>query len=268
MTSDTDPSPHVTPEQPAAAFEACPHCGKPGPLCVCDSVVPLDNRVAVLILQHPQEQDRLIGSARLAAHALSKAVFKVGLSWPSLAKALGREADPSRWAVLHLGSARAQDLPKDREVVVLDKKGAVLADQDVALATLEGIVVFDGTWSQAKTLWWRNAWVLKARRLVLNPRQPSLYGKLRREPRREGLSTMEAVGVALGGIEKRPELEQGLRAAFGRMLGRYRDALDAGDAGPLGAMLRDAEAGAAKGRPGSGPRPAGMRWRGKQRAGR
>jgi DTW domain-containing protein YfiP len=238
----------------------CPHCAKPAPLCVCEAVVPVASRLTVLILQHPQEQDRLLGTARLAARHFDKAVFRVGLSWPSLSKALGREADPSRWAVLHLGAMRGADLPPDREVVVLDKKGVVLPDQDAALDGLEGIVVFDGTWSQAKTLWWRNAWVLKARRLVLNPRQPSLYGRLRREPRREGLSTIEAIGLAAAAIERRPAIRDTLRAGFSAMLDRYRVAADAGGDSPVAALIRDAERGASKPAP---TRKAGQRrgWR-------
>src|SRR5579864_6485436 len=39
----------------------CPRCHKPMPLCVCDDIAPIDNRVSVLILQHPQEQDRALG---------------------------------------------------------------------------------------------------------------------------------------------------------------------------------------------------------------
>ncbi|MCC2104508.1 MAG: DTW domain-containing protein, partial [Hyphomicrobiales bacterium] len=99
------------------------------------------------------------GTARLAAQQLSNATFRIGLSWSSLAKALGREADASQWAVLHLGSTKPSDLPPGREVAVLDRKGVVLPDQDAALKEIRGIVVFDGTWAQAKTLWWRNAWV-------------------------------------------------------------------------------------------------------------
>jgi DTW domain-containing protein YfiP len=87
---------------------------------------------------------------------------------------------------------------------------------------LEGVVLFDGTWSQAKTLWWRNPWVLKGQRVALNPHKTSLYGKLRREPRREGLSTIEAAGLILAGVEGRPEIETTLRDALGRMLDRYR----------------------------------------------
>ncbi|WP_374545833.1 tRNA-uridine aminocarboxypropyltransferase [Rhodoblastus sp.] len=210
----------------------CPHCAKPDALCVCDSVAPVDNRVALLILQHPQEQDRLLGTARLALRALKNAQLKIGLSWPSLGKVLGREADPAQWAILHLGAAHAKDLPKDRELIVLDKNGAPLPDQDRALAGLKGVVIFDGSWAQAKTLWWRNPWVLKARRLALNPQRASLYGKLRREPRREALSTIEAAGLALSRIEGRPEIESALRKSFSTMLEKYRAALASGAVSP------------------------------------
>ena len=32
----------------------CPHCGKPLPLCICDSVSPIKSKISLLILQHPQ----------------------------------------------------------------------------------------------------------------------------------------------------------------------------------------------------------------------
>ncbi len=148
-------------------------------LSVCDEVVPIENRVSLLILQHPQEQDKLMGTARLAAVSLTNATFKVGLSWARPRQGAGAAGGPKRWAILHLGSARPGDFPEGREVVVLDKKGQAVDDQDEELAHIQGVVVFDGTWSQAKTLWWRNAWVLKGKRVALNPRRPSLYGNLR-----------------------------------------------------------------------------------------
>jgi DTW domain-containing protein YfiP len=205
-----------------APEELCPRCLKPVALCVCDSVVPIDNRIGLLILQHPQEQDKELGSARLTALHFKSAVFRVGLSWPSLAKALGRPADPKRWAILHLGSTRPGDFPTGQEIAVFDKKGKAVENQKAALADIEGVVVLDGTWSQAKTLWWRNAWVLKGKRIALRPRHASLYGKLRREPRREGLSTLEAAGLLLSRLENRPEIETELLATFGRMLDRFR----------------------------------------------
>ncbi len=200
----------------------CPQCHKPMALCVCDGIVPLENKVSVLILQHPQEQDRMLGTARLTSLHFRNAMLKIGLSWPSLGKILGRTADPHRWAVLYLGSVKAASLAPEREIVFVNRKGELERDQDALMRDIEGIVLLDGTWSQAKALWWRNAWMLKCRRVVLGPRRPSRYGRLRREPRRDGLSTIEAAGMLLSRLERRPEIEEKLTASFERMLERVR----------------------------------------------
>jgi DTW domain-containing protein len=203
----------------------CLDCHKPLPLCICDSITPIDNRVSLLILQHPQEQDRALGTARLTALHFKNAVLKIGLSWPSLSKALGRPVhDPSRWAVLYLGSAKVADLDTDRDVVAINRKGEVEDNQRAILKDIEGIVLLDGTWSQAKALWWRNAWMLKCQRVILGPKQPSRYRKLRKEPRRDGLSTIEAAAMLLAALEKRPDIEATLNASFERMLAKYREA--------------------------------------------
>ena len=200
----------------------CTRCGKPRALCVCADIVPIDNRIELLILQHPQEQDRELGTARLTILHVKHATLRIGLSWPSLAKALGRPADPKHWAVLYLGAVSRKNLPRDREVVAVDGKGVPRADQERVLDEIEGVVLLDGSWSQAKTLWWRNPWVLKCRRLVLNPKRPSRYGALRREPRREGLSTLEAAAIVLSLLAAQPEIEVALLRSFADLLERYR----------------------------------------------
>ena len=216
--------PEVDPA-PAEATPDCPRCHKPQALCICDSIVPIENRIALLILQHPQEQDRALGTARLTALHFKHAVLKIGLSWPSLSKALGRPVhDPSRWAVLYLGSAKVADLETDRDIVAINRKGEIEDNQRAILKDIEGIVLLDGTWSQAKALWWRNAWMLKCQRVILGPPRPSRYGQLRREPRRDGLSTIEAAAMLLGSLEKRPDIAATLHDSFERMLARYREA--------------------------------------------
>jgi DTW domain-containing protein len=200
----------------------CPRCGKQVPLCICDTVEALDNKVFALILQHPQEQDRALATARLTALHFKNSLLKIGLSWPSLTKILGRPVDPQRWAVLYLGSTKAAEVAPGRDVVVVDRKGAAVANQDRTLRDIEGVIVLDGTWSQAKALWWRNAWMLKCRRIVLGPRQASRYGRVRREPRHDALSTIEAAGLLLARLEHKPEIETALVASFERMLARYR----------------------------------------------
>ena len=213
----------ATPPAPAADPNAeCPRCRKPPALCVCEGITPIDNQVALLILQHPQEQDRELGTAQLTALHFKNAQLKIGLSWPSLTKILGRPADPRRWAILYLGSVRAAAVLPDRDIVVVNRKGSAVDHQDAALREIEGIVLLDGTWSQAKALWWRNPWMLKCQRVILGPSRPSRYGKLRREPRRDGLSTLEASAMLLASLEKRPDIAETLHGSFERLLARYQ----------------------------------------------
>lgn len=181
--------------------------------CVCDRVVTYPTARRVLILQHPQEQDALLGSAQLVEASLPRAKVVVGLSWRNLAHALGEEGvSPARWAVLFPdGSADGGH--------VTARSGA-----RVDPGELDGIVVLDGTWSKAKTLWWRNPWLTKLKRLTLKPERPSIYGRLRAEPRREYVSTLESVAAALTLCGEPPEVAAGLERLFRTLVQRVRDA--------------------------------------------
>lgn len=176
----------------------------------------LENRIEILILQHPQEPDKELGTAALASRLLKNSQVKVGLSWRSLEKALGRPAKPAEWAVLYLGGKNAK--LRGAEVFCVDKKN----NPKPELPPIRGIVVLDGSWSQAKALWWRNPWLLKLQRIVLQPRTASLYGKLRREPRRESLSTIEAIALALEGFGEPAATTSEMRTTFARFLEEYK----------------------------------------------
>jgi len=183
---------------------------------------PIDNRLFVLILQHPQEKKEVLATAALTRVLLTRTDLVIGLSWPNLSRALGRSVDPNRWAVLYLGSAHPASFEQPREVLELDRRGEPAADQDGMLHGLDGVVVLDGTWKEAKTLWWRNPWLLKLRRLVLNPHRKSRYGRIRREPRREALSTIEAVALLLKHLDGGPEIEAALLGALDRLIAEVR----------------------------------------------
>ena len=180
------------------------------------------NRVFVLILQHPHEKREPLATAPAVVATLQHAKLVTGLSWPNLSRPLGRDADPRRWAALYLGSARPAALADRRELMLLGRDGQPIADPAPILRGLDGIVLIDGTWSQAKTLWWRNPWLLKLHRLVLNPPRPARLGKLRREPRREALSTLEATALALRHLESGPEAADALLAALGQIIAAAR----------------------------------------------
>jgi tRNA-uridine aminocarboxypropyltransferase len=182
----------------------------------------IDTRLCVLILQHPQEHRQALSTAPAVTAELANARIAVGLSWPNLARALGRNADPRRWGVLYLGSARATAAAQDQPVVALDRSGAATADTVRLVRGLDGVVLLDGTWSQAKALWWRNPWLLKLHRLMLNPPEPARYAKIRREPRHEALSTVEAAALVLRTAERSPAAAEALLAALDRMIAALR----------------------------------------------
>lgn len=180
---------------------------------MCDRVVRSETARRVLILQHPQEKDAILGSAQIVAASLPQAQIVIGLSWRNLAHALGEEqVDPQRWAVLFPDREQPENGVASRSGKPIDP------------ASLSGIVALDGTWSKAKTLWWRNPWLSKLNRLNLVPSQPSIYGRLRVEPRREFVSTLESVAQALTLCGEPPEVEENLRRTFRTLVQRVRDA--------------------------------------------
>ena len=70
----------------------CPHCGKPIPLCICDSVTPIENRIAVLILQHER--------ARALQHTRGSTCEAGGMTPRPNRFAAGLDADQSHTGIL------------------------------------------------------------------------------------------------------------------------------------------------------------------------
>jgi hypothetical protein len=203
----------------------------------------------LLILQHPQEpsrKDSLVSSARLLEENLSPAHLAVGLSWRNLESALKNFSEvnqieellkPSAWATLYLGTKKqshASHSPDDLEAEVdlsamepglyfLDKKGNPKDDsQSASVQPIGGLILLDGTWAQAKTMWWRNAWLLKTQRIHLIPKQKSLYGNIRKEPRPECVSTLEAAAETLSFLGIDENVETTLKSAFQKELDAFK----------------------------------------------
>jgi DTW domain-containing protein YfiP len=201
----------------------CETCFKPEALCFCKELKPISTRLEVLILQHPQEPDKELGTATLAHLSLPNSTLKVGLSWRNLSAAVGKETQNSKWAVLYLGSGAKTQAKLSEGLTLTDKNGVPMKDEDSkkAMRELEGIIILDGTWSQAKTLWWRNAWLLKVRRAILNPTHKSLYGRLRKEPRKECLSTIESIAETLTALGEPQKVGDDLRGVFSKLLYQF-----------------------------------------------
>ncbi|MFM8270595.1 MAG: tRNA-uridine aminocarboxypropyltransferase [Pseudomonadota bacterium] len=189
---------------------SCSKCWKELESCICAQIEPIQNSIEVLILQHPQEARSSLTTSRLLALGLKNCTHRVGFSWGSLKAALKKEVKAERWVVLFVGTQKsAEKVVKDKLFEVVDKKGNPAPKEEI-----QGIVVLDGNWKQSKTLWWRNPWLLKLKRIVLNPSAPSLYGNLRKEPRAGLLSTIEATALALDVLGEKSSAKAHLEKIF------------------------------------------------------
>jgi DTW domain-containing protein len=182
---------------------SCTICLRPLAQCICKKVAAVSTTIRILILQHPQEQYKLLNSAMLARLALQNSVLRVGLSWRNLSHALGEETDSNEWGVLFLKGI----IDPSRRIELFDTKKKQLLP---IKTKFKGVVVLDGSWKQAKAMWWRNPWLLKLTRITLNPAHKSLRG----QAKKEGLATIEAVALALECLGENAAVGESLRKQY------------------------------------------------------
>ncbi len=216
-----------TPQNPKAPAEQnsekerCSKCWKTPALCVCEGIKPAKSPVKLLILQHPGEAANELGTARLLSLSVAGTVHVVGYKWKSLGHALGlhknQKAPPLReWAVLFVGTKK--QAPKNAKPFELTTR----AGEPLPTGALKGIILLDGNWSQSKTLWWRNSWLLRHPRILMNPPTRSNYNQVRRQPRKNYLSTIEAAAFCLENLSQKSPLPEQLRETFGKFVEQCR----------------------------------------------
>lgn len=189
--------------------EMCYRCFWPKALCWCGSIRPMETATRFEILMHPMELKRVkAGTGRLTHLCLANSEIRMGVGFDGdeVVQALIR--DPSNHPVLLYPGGGARDL----------SAGALTA------AELDGrrLVVFllDATWACARKMLRSSPSLQQLPRVALTPSAPSRY-VIKRQPRRECLSTLEAIHellVALerSGLDRYPDPEQ-LPGLFGRM---------------------------------------------------
>jgi len=158
----------------------------------------LTPRTQVTFLQHPRERHMPIGTARMAHLALQGSRLLDGVAFDDDPRVADLFADDSDVAVLFPGpQARTLEAwpgPPPRKLVVLD-----------------------GTWHQAAKLLRENPRLAALPRLAFMPPSPGRY-RIRKEPRDECLSTIEAVGAILSVLEDDASLGAALMRPFDAMV--------------------------------------------------
>lgn len=192
-------STELTPD-PTGGREMCYRCFKPRVDCVCSDVQIVDNRTSVIVVQHPRERNHPFGTERFARLGLRRVQVRV---WdPNDADAVSAVSQlPPNTALLYPS-------PEAREVGSLQP-----------FERPDHIVVVDGTWHQAKKLVRKASWLRSLPRIRLAPTAPSEY-RVRRQPRADCLSTIEATVALLRVLEPDTSGLEGLLAAFRLMIDR------------------------------------------------
>ncbi len=176
----------------------CPRCLRPEPFCVCRDLAPVTARTRVVILQHPREARLAICSAWLARLSLVNAELHRGVRFGDASEVRALAATP--------GAA-----------VLFPSEEATPAER-LAGAPPPVLFAVDGTWQQAGKMLAQNPWLGALPRVSIDAGRPSGYGELRKEPGEIHLSTIEAIALALGALERDPARFEPMVKAFHRMV--------------------------------------------------
>jgi DTW domain-containing protein YfiP len=153
--------------------------------CWCQRLPTLDTATRVVFLQHPREARVAVGTARMAHLCLPNSSLHVGTRW---------DEDPA--VILELSNLDSQPIllfpgPNAPDILKEPPAGPVT------------LVVIDGTWSQAGKLVKRSPVLSALPRYGFVPPAASAY-RIRKEPRADCVSTIEALAYVLGVLEKNP----------------------------------------------------------------
>ncbi len=180
----------------ARAF--CYRCWKPERVCVCQSLPQLANRTPVVILQHPREKNRPIGTVRFAKLGLQRCEVEVYAPWSGQPSTLPARLSPGVAVLFPSPKARAVEslAPEERPTQLL---------------------VLDGTWNQVNALVRANPWLEELPHVTLEAPAPSRY-RIRAEPQVHYVSTLEAIVATLRALEPDTLGFDELLAAFDAMI--------------------------------------------------
>jgi DTW domain-containing protein YfiP len=174
-------------------------CRRPSVVCYCAALPELETATRVVILQHPRERLVAIGTAFMATLCLPNAKLHVGVRWDDHAPLAAALSDPSHPPILLYPGEGARD---------------ILTDPPRGPVTL---VVVDGTWAQAKNVVRDNPVLRALPRYAFTAPEPSNY-RIRKEPRVEYVSTIEALMHVLGALEGSPDRFRAMLAPFQAMV--------------------------------------------------
>ncbi|HFS8442556.1 tRNA-uridine aminocarboxypropyltransferase [Vibrio cholerae] len=153
----------------------CSECGKARKACLCPSIVALESAVELIILQHPTEQKRPLGTARILSLSLANCRLLVGEDF--------REHD-------ELNQLLAEP-DVDHYVLYPNEQAQECTEISLVTERKKRVILLDGTWKKAYKMWQINTQLHDLPSLHL-PDECVGHYRIRKAPDDTALSTVEA----------------------------------------------------------------------------
>ena len=176
--------------------QQCLKCFRTPDLCYCEAIGSVENQTEILILQHRRERMHPFNTARIVDRTLNK----------------------SRVICERNEDMATMELPISANAGLLyPSKDAELLTEIQPSDRPDQLVILDGTWHHAKTLYRDVVQLHSLPKYRLAPTEPGNY-RIRMEPNETSLSTLEAVTAALHQLEPETKNIEALTNAFDCMI--------------------------------------------------
>ncbi|KAE8635569.1 hypothetical protein XENTR_v10002667 [Xenopus tropicalis] len=174
----------------------CARCSRPQKVCLCPflPVCPLDVSTSLYIVQHPAEEGRVLRTVPLLAACLPHEKCKV-----LIGRRFGEERYPELATVC-----------RNPGTFILYPGAEAANLEEMSLADIQppyALIIIDGTWSQAKDIFYKNTLFRLPKQVQLKTPISSQY-VIRTQPTNMCLSTLECAAAALSVMEKRTEIQE------------------------------------------------------------
>jgi len=174
----------------------CEDCLKAISACICKTIQSIDNQHFLHVLQDPSEEKKAIGSARILGLSLQRSKITVG-----------EHFDPSTFTL-------------DNSYLVFPSEDAIPASQLAQVKNIDPnsqFILLDGSWKKAYKLLMSNPFLQALPKVAIDVEKKSAY-RIRKSPREDGLSTVEAGYYLLAQLENDDDKFKPLLKSFEYMI--------------------------------------------------
>jgi len=175
----------------------CEFCLRPVKTCICKHIQLVENRVSLIILQHPQEVFEAKNSARLLHLCLKNSQIYIGEDFGDTF--FQEIISPDSYDLLLYPDTPKEKSPRINSPPGTNPKIPNIDDYLDKLGSIR-LWVLDATWRKSRKMLYMNPALQAMPRLGLQDCAPSIY-KIRKAHNENQLSTLEASCYALQKLE-------------------------------------------------------------------